>query len=150
MARDELPRASTDPATRTILHIPSSAIPKDEVWAWIRASVLNMDDEQHLIEAQMLGWKPVAPEKYRHGGTGGWANEMLQQKTTIIRIGGLILCWMPMEKWEQLQAEKRNTRAGQLNAIRFMFPDGYRPDSRMPMVVDENETVFEGGRTFKQ
>lgn len=101
---------------REDLYVDPNTIPKGMVYAWVRETIVGMDDPTNVTKRQIRGWSPVPssrhPELVPPALPG---REHLQQ--SIIRYGGLILMEKPKHLVEEMREEMREENAVTIRSI---------------------------------
>lgn len=149
MTDQRTPRSSDDRTTAqrpSDAWVPPSTLPTPQprdgwVHRWVRTANINAIDNANISRRLREGWEPVAASEYPECQV---LTDRNAQFKGSIEIGGLLLCRMPVEKYNQRKAYYEKMAANQMRAV---DNDLFREeDSRMPILQPERSTRTTFGR----
>ena len=133
--------------TRPKVWKPADLLPeptRQEGWEykWIRKSIMGVSDPTNMSKSLREGWEPCRLEDHP---------EMMlaidgdTKNSGLIEVGGLVLCKIPQEMFDQRQAYYMNQAQGQMESVDAQVDR--ENDKRMP-IFNERQTkvVFGNGR----
>jgi hypothetical protein len=133
--------------TRPKVWKPADLLPeptRQEGWEykWIRKSIMGVSDPTNMSKSLREGWEPCRLEDHP---------EMMlaidgdAKNSGLIEVGGLVLCKIPQEMFDQRQAYYMNQAQGQMESVDAQVDR--ENDKRMP-IFNERQTkvVFGNGR----
>jgi len=136
-----------DTAIRPTTWKPADLLPdpdRQEGWEykWIRKSVLGIADPTNMSKSFREGWEQCRLEDHP---------EMMlaidgdAKNSGLIEIGGLILCKIPVEMFNQRQEYYQKQAAGQMESVDAQVDR--ENDPRMPLFKErQTKTTFGNGR----
>lgn len=164
--RDRLERRQILTQSRGRLYVDPTKIPAGVRYCWIRASTLGQPDDDNVIQALEMGWKPVPPDRHPELVPPSFGDRA--RPADHILKGGQIL----MERPEEICAEDDATlREINLQVLREVDSDRARAQNertptmpatrnvkhrtvvgREPNIVPAELTgdLGEGGGTFEE
>lgn len=111
-------------------------------YKWIRKSILGVADPTNMSRSLREGWEPCRLEDHPELMLSVDADA---KNSGLIEIGGLILCKIPQEKFEQRQRYYEQMAAGQMESVDAQIEK--ENDSRMPMFKErQTKVTFGSGR----
>lgn len=134
-------------------YVPEIRKKKGMRYFWVREFIRNEPDDSNMTSHIQRGWKPVPADEHPElvppslPGREG-------EKPTIIRNGGMILCWKPEREVREAEEEKRREDLEIMQSVAVLSGGGeLNEDSRMPYTIDHNETsvsrVTSGSGAFR-
>ena len=147
-----LSRLSRDTETREAASRPKAWKPADllpephrvEGWEykWIRKSIMGVGDPTNMSKSLREGWEPCRLEDHP---------EMMlsvdgdAKSSGLIEVGGLILCKMPLEMFNQRQQYYMDQAQGQMESVDSQIDQANDP--RMPLFKErQTKVTFGNGR----
>lgn len=136
-----------DNSTRQRQWKPADLLPepaRQEGWEykWIRKSILGVSDPTNMSRSLREGWEPCRLEDHP---------EMMlavdgdAKNSGLIEVGGLILCKMPEEMFNQRQQYYMDQASGQMESVDAQVDR--ENDSRMPLFKErQTKVVFGNGK----
>lgn len=119
--RDRLERRQILTQGRGRLYVDPTKIPAGVRYCWIRAATLGQPDDDNVIQALEMGWKPVPPDRHPELVPPSFGERV--RPTDHILKGGQIL----MERAEEICAEDEETlREMNLQVLREVDSDRAR------------------------
>ena len=144
ISRDRLTR---DTETRPTSWKPADLLPDPKYdpnyeFRYVRKSTMGQTDPTNMSRSLREGWEPCKladhPELMMSVDAGA-AN------SGLVEVGGLVLCKMPIEMWEQRQAYYRQQSGAQIESVDAQLDK--MNDPRMPLFKERNSKVtFGSGR----
>jgi len=136
-----------DNGTRQRQWKPADLLPdpaRQEGWEykWIRKSIHGVSDPTNMSRSMREGWEPCRLEDHP---------EMMlavdgdAKNSGLIEVGGLILCKMPAEMFNQRQQYYMNQAMGQMESVDAQVDR--ENDPRMPLFKErQTKVVFGNGK----
>ena len=133
--------------TRPKVWKPADLLPeptRQEGWEykWIRKSIMGVSDPTNMSKSLREGWEPCRLEDHP---------EMMlavdgdAKNSGLIEVGGLVLCKIPQEMFDQRQAYYMNQAQGQMESVDAQVDR--ENDKRMPIFKErQTKVVFGNGR----
>jgi hypothetical protein len=122
--------------------LPTPIMPAGWEPRWVRKSTMGVDDPANMSRSLREGWEPCRLEDHPELMLSVDANAV---NAGLVEIGGLILCQMPTEMWNQRQAYFNNLATGQMQSVDAQLAK--ENDSRMPLFNERQTKVsFGSGR----
>lgn len=149
MSESKLPRdaATREQTVRVKQWKPADLLPEptkiDGIeFRWVRKSIMGSDDPTNMSRSLREGWEPCRLEDHPELMLSVDAGAV---NAGLVEIGGLILCKMPLEMWNQRQAYFENQANGQMQSVDAQLSK--ENDSRMPLFNERQSKVsFGSGR----
>jgi len=109
---------------------------------WIRRSVLGIADPTNMSRSMREGWEPCRLEDYPELML---AVDGDAKNSGLIEVGGLVLCRMPAEMFNQRQKYYENQARGQMESVDAQVDR--ENDPRMPLFKERDTKItFGNGR----
>lgn len=138
---------SRDETTRQKQWKPASLLPDpvlQEGWEfkWIRKSLLGTADPTNMSKSMREGWEPCKLEDHPELML---AIDADAKNSGLVEVGGLILCKMPQEMFDQRQAYYMAQAQSQMESVDSQVDQANDP--RMPLFKERStKVVFGNGR----
>lgn len=126
---------------------PADLLPeptREEGWEykWIRKSTLGVADPTNMSKSLREGWEPCRLEDHPEMML---AIDQGAANSGLIEVGGLVLCKMPEEMFNQRQRYYEQLAQGQMESVDAQIDK--ENDSRMPMFKErQTKVTFGSGR----
>lgn len=134
--RDRLERRQILTQSRGRLYVDPTRIPAGVRYCWIRASTLGQADDDNVIQALEMGWKPVPPDRHSELVPPSFGDRV--RPPDHILKGGQIL----MERPEEICAEDDATlRDINLQVLREVDSDRARAQNERTPTMPATRTV---------
>jgi hypothetical protein len=149
MSESKLPRdaATRDQTVRIKQWKPADLLPEPTRTAgweyrWVRKSVMGNEDPTNMSRSLREGWEPCRLEDHPELMLSVDAGAV---NAGLVEVGGLILCKMPQEMWNQRQAYFEGMANDQMSSVDSNL--ARENDSRMPLFNERQSKVsFGSGR----
>jgi hypothetical protein len=149
MSDAKLPRdaATRDQTVRMKQWKPADLLPEPTRTAgweyrWVRKSIMGNEDPTNMSRSLREGWEPCRLEDHPELMLSVDAGAV---NAGLVEVGGLILCKMPIEMWNQRQAYYEGLANGQMESVDANL--ARENDSRMPLFNERQTKVsFGSGR----
>lgn len=138
---------SRDETTRQKQWKPASLLPepnRQEGWEykWIRKAILGISDPTNMSKSFREGWDPCRLEDHPELKL---AVDPDAKNSGLIEIGGLILCKMPEEMFQQRQDYYMKQAQDQMDSVNAQVDK--ENDPRMPLFKErQSKVTFGTGR----
>ena len=149
-ATETLARLTRDTQSRTAAARPTVWKPADLLpeptreagweYKWIRKSILGMADPTNMSKSMREGWETCRLEDHPELML---AVDGDARPSGLIEIGGLILCKIPQEMFDQRQAYYEKMANGQMESVDAQVDR--ENDPRMPLFKERSSKVTFGG-----
>ena len=136
-----------DDSTRQKQWKPASLLPdpvRQEGWEykWIRKSMLGVGDPTNMSKSLREGWETCRAEDHPEMML---AVDLDAKNSGLIEIGGLVLCKIPQEMFDQRQKYYADQAAGQMESVDAQVDR--ENDPRMPIFKErQSKVTFGNGR----
>lgn len=145
-------RLSRDLDSRELTARPKSWKPADllpdphrqEGWEykWIRKSIMGVQDPMNMSRSLREGWETCRLEDHPELQL---AVDAEAKNSGLIEVGGLVLCKMPKEMFDQRQEYYMKQAQGQMDSVDAQVDR--ENDPRMPLFKDrQSKVTFGNGR----
>lgn len=149
MAQDRTPREvqTRKAEERPMQWKPADLLPeptRQDGWEykWIRKSMAGVSDPTNMSRSMREGWEPCRLEDHPELML---AVDVDAKNSGLVEVGGLILCKIPKEMWEQRTAYYLAQANGQMESVDAQLDS--QNDPRMPMFRERDSKVtFGNGR----
>lgn len=149
MAQDRSPRnvATRENSSRPMAWKPADLLPepvREGGWEykWIRKSMIGVADPTNMSRSMREGWEPCRLEDHPELKL---AVDKGAESSGLVEVGGLILCKIPQEMWDQRTNHYINQANGVMQSVDAQLDR--ENDPRMPMFRDRQSKVsFGNGR----
>jgi len=149
MSDAKLPRdaATRDQTVRMKQWKPADLLPEPArttgwEYRWVRKSIMGSEDPTNMSRSLREGWEPCRLEDHPELMLSVDAGAV---NAGLVEVGGLILCKMPQEMWDQRQAYYEGLANGQMESVDANL--ARENDSRMPLFNERQTKVsFGSGR----
>lgn len=149
MSDAKLPRdaATRDQTVRMKQWKPADLLPEPTRQAgweyrWVRKSIMGSEDPTNMSRSLREGWEPCRLDDHPELMLSVDAGAV---NAGLVEVGGLILCKMPQEMWNQRQAYYEGLANGQMESVDANL--ARENDSRMPLFNERQTKVsFGSGR----
>lgn len=144
LARNEETREA---ATRQKQWRPADLLPeptREAGWEykWIRKSLMGVGDPTNMSRSLREGWEPCRLEDHSEMML---AVDVDAKNSGLVEIGGLVLCKIPMEMFNQRQEYYMAQANGQMEAVDAQVDR--ENDPRMPLFRErQSKVTFGNGR----
>ncbi len=124
--------------------MPASTLPVPQEqegykFRWIRRSMMGQEDPTNVSKKRREGWEPVRAEDHPELVL---YLEQTARTSSLVEVGGLILCKMPSEMVQQRNAHYGKATQQQSDAVDNSFMR--ENDARMPLFREKNSKVTFG------
>ena len=131
-------------STRPTVWKPADLLPeptRQEGWEykWIRKSVLGVSDPTNMSRSMREGWEPCRLEDHPEMHL---AVDNEAKNSGLIEVGGLILCKIPQDMFNQRQEYYQKQAQGQMESVDAQVER--ENDPRMPLFKERNSKVTFG------
>lgn len=136
-----------DTAARTRTWKPADLLPEPTRQAgweykWIRKSILGTGDPTNMSKSLREGWETCRLEDHPEMML---AIDGEAKSSGLIEVGGLVLCKIPQEMFDQRQAYYINSAQGQMESVDAQIDR--ENDRRMPLFNErQSKVTFGNGR----
>jgi hypothetical protein len=126
---------------------PADLLPeptREEGWEykWIRKSIMGHADPTNMSKSLREGWEPCRLEDHPEMML---AIDAGAQNSGLIEVGGLVLCKIPQEMFDQRQRYYEQQAQGQMESVDAQVDR--ENDPRMPMFKErKSQVTFGNGR----
>lgn len=126
---------------------PADLLPdpqRQEGWEykWIRKSIMGVSDPMNMSRSMREGWEPCRLEDHPEMQL---AVDAGATNSGLIEVGGLILCKIPQEMFNQRQDYYMKLAQGQMDSVDAQVDR--ENDPRMPLFKDrQSKVTFGNGR----
>lgn len=126
---------------------PADVLPeptREEGWEykWIRKSIMGVADPTNMSKSLREGWEPCRLEDHPEMML---AIDEGASNSGLIEVGGLVLCKIPQEMFDQRQRYYEQQAQGQMESVDAQIDR--ENDSRMPMFKErQSKVTFGNGR----
>jgi len=149
---EQLARLSRETETRATSGRPTSWKPADLLpeinlppeWTpkWIRKSTLGTADPTNMSRSFREGWEPCRLEDHPEAML---SVDQDAKNSGLIEVGGLVLCKIPTEMWNQRQEYYQKQAMGQMESVDAQVDR--ENDPRMPLFKErQTKVTFGNGR----
>lgn len=123
---------------------PAEILPepnRQEGWEykWIRKSIMGVADPTNMSKSMREGWEPCRAEDHPEMML---AVDNDAKNSGLIEVGGLVLCKIPQEMFDQRQQYYMDQAQGQMQSVDAQVDK--ENDPRMPMFSDRQTKVTFG------
>lgn len=136
-----------DDTTRARQWKPADLLPeptRQEGWEykWIRKALLGVGDPTNMSRSMREGWEPCRLEDHPEMML---AVDNEAKNSGLIEVGGLVLCKIPQEMFDQRQKYYMDQASGQMESVDAQVDR--ENDPRMPMFKErQSKVTFGNGR----
>ena len=147
LARQSRDADSRDSTTRQKMWKPADLLPeptRQEGWEykWIRKAMMGVGDPTNMSKSLREGWEPCRLEDHPEMMM---AIDVDAKNSGLIEVGGLVLCKIPQEMFNQRQAYYMAQAEGQMESVDAQVDR--ENDKRMPLFKErQTKVTFGNGR----